>query len=105
LNFDQSQAAYGLVGAYKSGQHEAHIRYAMAAEVSGTKGTAVVTGGTEGRQFSLAYAYAFNDMVKLVTSFTTLKNGVNASFTSGSAFGMTKAATLDTFALGLTASF
>ena len=105
LNFDQSQAAYSLVGAYKSGNHEAHIRYGMAAEVSGTKGTAVVTGGTEGRQFGLAYAYAFNDMVKLVTSFTTLKNGVNAVYTSGSAFSMTKGATLDTFALGLTASF
>ena len=104
-NFDQVQTAYSLLGVYKTGQHEAHIRYAIAAEVSGVKGTSSIFSGTEGKQFSLGYAYAFNDMVKVVTSFTTLSNGATASFTSGSEHGSTKGASMDTFALGLTASF
>ena len=104
-NFDQVQTAYSLIGVYKTGQHEAQIRYAMAAEVSGVKGTSSIFSGTEGKQFSFAYAYAFNDMVKVVTSITSLTNGANATFTSGSEHGSTKGASMDTFALGLTASF
>ncbi len=104
-NFDQSQTAYAFIGAYKTGPHEAHIRYAQAAEVSGVKGTSSTFTGTEGKQLSLMYAYAFNDMVKLVTSLTTLANGTNASFTPGSGFSMTKGASLDQFAIGLSASF
>ena len=104
-NYDQAQTAYSVLGVYKTGQHEAHIRYAMAADVSGIKGTSSIFNGTEGKQFSFAYAYAFNDMVKVVTSITSVTNGATASFTSGSGHGSTKGASMDTFALGLTASF
>ena len=104
-NFDQAQTAYHLIGVYKTGPHEAHIRYAQAAEVSGTKGASSIFTGTDGKQFSLMYAYAFNDMVKLVSSFTTVTNGAKASFTSASGFSMTQGATMDQAAIGLTASF
>jgi predicted porin len=104
-SFDQNQTAYSAVGAYKSGPHEAHIRYAMASEASGTKNGATMVGGTDGKQFSVMYAYAFNDSTKLITSYTGIANGANAAFTSGSNFAVTKGASMDQFAIGLAVSF
>jgi predicted porin len=107
-NFDQNQTAYSAIGVYKSGPHEAHIRYAAAAEASGTKNGAAMVTGTDGKQLGLMYAYAFNNMVKVVTSYTNVSNGKVATFTTGSndaSVTSTAGMSLDVFAIGLTASF
>jgi len=107
-NFDQNQTAYSAIGVYKSGPHEAHIRYAGAAEASGTKNGANKVGGTDGKQVGLMYAYAFNNMVKVVTSYTNVYNGKVATFTTGSndaSITSTAGMSLDVFAIGLSASF
>ena len=103
-DFDQSQATYALIGAYKSGSHEAHIRYAVASDVTGTAGgkTLADTGAT---QFALMYAYELNKSVKFVSSYTNLANAKNAKFTSASGFAVDTGATMSQFAIGLAATF
>ncbi len=99
-NFDQTQRTYALIGAYKSGQHEFHLRYALADSVSGT--TKTDTGAT---QYSLMYAYDLNKSVKFVSSYTSVVNQANAKFTSASAFAVDTGATMTQVAIGLAASF
>ena len=106
-DFDQSQATYALVGAYKSGPHEVHLRYAVAADVTGNTGTGANTlkADTGATQYSLMYAYDINKSVKFVTSYTNLANAKNAKFTSASAFAVDTGATMSQFAIGLAATF
>ena len=106
-DFDQSQATYALTGAYKSGPHEIQVRYAVAADVTGSAGTATNTLKTDtgATQFGLMYAYEFNKSVKFVSSYTNLANAKNASFTSGSGFAVDTGATMGQIAVGLSASF
>jgi predicted porin len=103
-DFDQSQATYALIGAYKSGAHEVHVRYATASDVTGTAGGKILadTGAT---QYSVMYAYDLNKSVKFVSSYTNLANAKNAKFTSASAFAVDTGATMSTFAIGLAATF
>ena len=104
-DFDQKQATYALIGAYKSGPHEVHVRYGMADNVSGNTGTTALKTDTGATQYSLMYAYDLNKSVKVVSSFTNLANGKNAKFTSASGFAVDTGATIQQIAVGLAATF
>jgi len=105
-DFDQSQATYALTGAYKSGPHEVHIRYAVASDVTGTAGsTKTGLADTGATQYALMYAYELNKSVKFVGSYTNLANAKNAKFTSASGFAVDTGATMSQIAIGLSASF
>jgi predicted porin len=105
-DFDQSQATYALTGAYKSGPHEFHLRYAVAADVTGSTGTTTnkLNTDTGATQYSLMYAYEVNKYVKFVSSYTNLTNAKNAKFTSASSFAVDTGATMSQFAIGLAAT-
>ncbi len=104
-DFDQSQATYALIGAYKSGPHEAHLRYAVASDVTGNTGTTALKADTGATQYSLMYAYEINKSVKFVSSYTNLANKANAKFTSASGFAVDTGATMSQIAIGLAATF
>jgi predicted porin len=106
-DFDQSQATYAWTGAYKSGPHEAHFRYAVAADVEGKTGIINNTLKTDtgATQYSLMYAYEFNKSVKFVSSYTNVANKANAKFTSASGFAVDTGASMSQIAIGLAATF
>jgi len=106
-DFDQSQATYAWTGAYKSGPHEAHLRYAVAADVEGKTGitTNTLKTDTGATQYSLMYAYEFNKSVKFVSSYTNVANKANAKFTSASGFAVDTGASMSQIAIGLAATF
>ena len=104
-NFDQWQATYALIGAYKSGPHEFHLRYAFADNVGGNSGTTALKTDTGATQYSLMYAYDLNKSVKFVSSYTNLANGKNAKFRSASNFETDTGASIQQVAIGLAATF
>ena len=104
-NFDQWQATYALIGAYKSGSHEFHVRYAFADNVGGNTGTTALKTDTNATQYGLMYAYDLNKSVKFVSSYTNLANGKNAKFTSASGFAVDTGASIQQVAIGLAATF
>ena len=104
-NYDQSQLTNALVLGYKKDRLEAQFRYAIANDVSGTKGAGNVIGDTGANQFSVGVGYLLHKNAKLIGSYTRVNNGTNASYTSGSGFTLSKGSDLDQLAIGLSVAF
>jgi predicted porin len=104
-NFDQSQLTNAFVLGYKKDRLEAQFKYALANDVSGTKGAGKVVGDTGANQYSLGVGYQLHKNAKLVASYTRVNNGSNASYTSGSGFSLSKGSDLDLLAFGLSVAF
>lgn len=98
--FSQSQNVSAVVGGYKNGAWELQLRYAQASDVEGSATTA-----TNGNQLGFAAAYQLGKNARFVSSFTQVRNGQNANFSSGSGFSLDKSVRMTQLALGISVSF